>query len=173
MIKTHFKNAVLLPGTVGAVLAIAMFLTLYFSGIYLFDLAFRLDVWITLPFIGISIWYFRKVTGGQLHFWQGLVLGFFVNWVFLIVYSTFVIVFLEVLAPDFLDQSITQVINAARSQEEMIRQSDPKFDYETELSSLIHHAKNVTTWSHIADKFIWFSILGTIFTFLLSVILRK
>lgn len=162
-----------MPGIVGAILAIAMFLTLYVSGIFLFDLAFRLDVWITLPFIGVSLWYFRKVTGGQLRFWQGLLLGFFVNWVFLIVYGIFIAIFLEVISPDFLEQSTTQVIEAAKSQEEIIRKNDPEFDYEAELLSLIKHTKNVTTWSHIADKFIWFSILGTIFTFLLSVILRK
>ena len=162
-------------GTIAGLLGVIMFLVLYMGGVHLFDLSFQLDYWfVALPFIFIGIWYYRKAHG-QLRLWQGLVLGYLTNFLAGTVVTIFIFIFLTYFGENFIKESAEFSISHMTGMRDKYisskTMSAESFDKNLEIMTV---ALNTTQPIDVAlDKLIRFSAIGFIYTFILSLILRK
>lgn len=162
-------------GLISGALAIVMFLTFYFIDVHLFEVTFQLDFWVPLPFVALGAWYFRKLQGNELRFWQGFVIGYITSFMTAILSASFAYVFLEYIDPEFLQASKEasiayfetnklQIIDFLEGDEEA---------YIENLNNFKAHIKDASPGTVAMDKFIRFSGFGLFYAFIVSLILRK
>lgn len=157
------------PALVSGSLCILYFLVFYFLGGTLFEGSMGFDMFIPLPFAGITLYYYKKSNEGELRFWEGLVLCSIVTVISLSVISSYIAVHLT-LDPDFLAESIRQ----------KLLDIDLNKDYykslgvtEKELISQKERLPLTTIGGILSDKIMRFSLIGFLYSIMLSIIFRK
>lgn len=173
------KNALiqlsLKTGLISGILAIIMFLTFYSLNVYLFDVTFQLDFWVPLPFVIIGSWYYRKLQGNELRFWQGFVIGYITCMLTAFISALFAYIFLAHIDPDFLEQSRASAINYFKTNKQQIIEflDGDEASYQDNLTQFIDSVAEASPWSIALDKLIRFAGFGLFYSFIVSLILRK
>ena len=159
-------------GLLAAGLVIVYFFTLYFSGAMLFDPFYKFDFWVTIPFIVVGTIYLRKYQG-ELRFWQGLILGFYITIVCAGVISLFYYMFLSFAETSFIAESLLHRLGLI--QELIDKTTD--LDSVVRLKDILEQTKvmgeNTTPLDVSLDKILYHYIIGAIVTVIISILARK
>ena len=159
------KTSALVSGS----LCILYFLVFYFLGGTLFEGSMGFDMFIPLPFAGITLYFYKKSNNGELRFWEGLMLCAIVTIISLSVISSYIAIHLT-LDPDFLVESIRQKmldieINKDRYMAMGITEEDLMLQKE--------NLEKTTIGVVLSSKIMWFSFVGFFYSIILSIIFRK
>lgn len=172
MENKELRNLGLLFGAVAGGLTVAYFFTLYFSGLMLFDDAYKLDFWVTVPMVVMAVVYVRKVQN-ELRMWQGLLIGFYIVIACSTISALFYYIFVGFIDTDFMQLSwehrlglIKSSLDGATSQKAIARFTEV-YDITKEIS------KTSGAYDVAIDKIIWHYFVGLLITFFTSLILRK
>lgn len=157
------------PALVSGSLCILYFLVFYFLGGTLFEGSMGFDMFIPLPFAGITLYYYKKSNDGELRFWEGLVLCSIVTVISLSVISSYIAVHLT-LDPDFLSESIQhKLLDIDINKVRYIEMGLTEDDLTLQKSSLSETTIGVV----LSSKIMWFSFIGFFYSIILSIIFRK
>lgn len=169
--KNQYIHVALKPVMVSGALCVTYFLAFYFMGTHLFDGAMGFDVFIPLPFCGITLFFFKKYyNNGELRFWQGMILSEGVVFGSLILLSFYLMLHFYFFDTTYLQESITVKNN------EMLRNKDlyiASGRTEKEIYHQIEQLKLTTVGVILANKILWFGALGFLYSLLLSIVFRK
>ncbi|MEM6525666.1 MAG: DUF4199 domain-containing protein [Bacteroidota bacterium] len=170
LFRVAFKYAI-----TASVLAIALILILFYSGKHplLIPIAYDFRILLFGVFIYFSIREFKAYhNSGELHFWQGLLIGIFFYLLVGAVVGCVIGLFANV-EPDFLSEYIQSNVQglemnkAELTAEGPVTLSEAEFDHQLELTK----ATGPVTLA--VDYFIKSCVLGFFISILLGVILRK
>lgn len=168
----EIRNISLLLGLVAGVLGILYFFSLYFTDVFLFDISFRLDFWITIPMIIVGLVYIRR-SQGSLRAWQGFLSGFYIVAACASLTALFYYVFLSFIDVDFLAESWNvklETIDRVRNEiDNPKRVEELNVIYENTLKA----SKESIPLDLVWDKSFWHYLVGIIITFFSSILLRK
>ena len=118
----------------------------------------------------ITIFGFRRYQNdGLLSFGEGIIAGSFANLIFAIIVSIFTYIFCEYLEPIAVVKHIKTLTDyMAINKQNLINSSSPEM-YQGSIENL----KNVNSSSISWDSLIWKMIQGTMFSILISLVLRR
>lgn len=176
MISTKSMNRQLLlrsaflPGVISGVLCIVFFLALYWSGVDYSDKFYKFSFLVTFPMIFVAIFYFKKAQGGDLRFWQGMLVCYFTNLIALVLYMMFISILLTVIDPEFVTESIagTKALMEA-NKEAWLELGMPLEEWERNYAN----ADAISPQTITLEQLFIFSITGSVYSLILSVLFRK
>ena len=168
--KEEYKT-VLITGGLAGVLCCLYFLLFYLAGITIFDPIMEKDNWIPIIAIFFSIYYYRNGIGERgLKFLQGIWMGLMVNFVIIVVVSSFLYLLLQVIDPDYFTNSIK--VLEAQLNEALQTGKTIKVPIE-ELKSSIEQLKKTSSTQIIVNKNIGYMLFGFPATLVFSILFRK
>ncbi len=172
MLKNPLYKTPIKFGIIGGLMAIGLFVFLYLIGqnpvLTNKKIPFGL---ILLPlFIFFSIKEFRDFHNQkQLRFWQGLVIGVINYLLIAIISAIFIWVFTT-----YVDKSlIDEMIEFGLKHLEKGKEGFIEIYGEAYYNQTVHTAKNTTAYQIALDDFVIKVLIGTLSTFIISIILRK
>ncbi|WP_017731620.1 DUF4199 domain-containing protein [Nafulsella turpanensis] len=170
MDKSQLYKVPLKYGIGGGFIAIALFLTLYYSGADPISDVRPLD-FILLPiFIFFSIKELRDYKfGGTMFYWQGMTVGFVCYLLIALLSASFLGLFLEVIDPAlFLSHKQENIAILTADSEKWVEQIGADAYKET-LASL----KGTTVFSLVADDFLKKVFIGFLATTIIAIIFKR
>ncbi len=170
LIKASFPSAV-----IGTILCVGTFLMFYTFELSWYDLAFKMVYIIPLPFIFVALWFYKKSNRNELRVWEGFLLGGSVNIPILILYSLFIFIFMQYIDVEFLASSGERHIALIKERMESgVLQNKEKAEEASELlKNLEVNVRSTSAKDFMLSEIIWMSIFGSVFTLILSIVLRK
>ncbi len=158
-----------------SVLAIVVLLLLFYTGRHplLISIAYDYRILLFGVFIFFSIKEFKTYgNNGELHFWQGLLIGIFFYLLLGLVVGAFIWMFSEI-EPRFLAEYIEGTIRGLLVNKEQLTVESKVTITEEEFNKQIELMRETKSFEMALDYFIKSCLIGFFLSVLLSVILRK
>lgn len=172
MFKNPIINVPLKFGVIGGGLAIALFILLYAmdQNPVLTNKKIPFGIILIPLFLFFSLKEFRDYHNqNQLRFWQGIVIGLINYLVIAIISAIFIWLFIT-----YYDQSlITEMINFGLQHLEKGKEGFIEIYGQAYYDQTVLTAKNTTAYHIALDDFIIKALIGTLSSFIISIILRK
>ena len=170
MDKSQLYKVPIKYGLAGGVIAIVLFLTLYYSDVDPISAVRPFD-FILLPiFIFFSVKELRDYKyGGRLFYWQGMTVGLVCYLLIALVSASFLWLFLEFIDPAlFLSHKQENIAILTAESKKWIDQLGAEA-YENTLDSL----RSVSIFSLVADDFLKKVLIGFLATTIIAIILKR
>ena len=170
--KKKLTPIVIRFGLIGALMNIIALLVLFYIGKHPLLLNPFLDARWPLYglFIFVAIKTFREESNGELHFWEGLAVGFLVYLVMAQMAAAFIAVFGSIESTQFLSSYISTAIEQISANREMLIESNIS---EQTLTDALQILPNTTANNLAFDYFLKSMPIVLILTLLLSIVMRR
>ena len=173
MDKLLLKSGLII-GLMAGFFLVLLFFTLFSIGTSFTSLMYDVDLGLIIFFIFISLIYFRDYKNYQeMKFTQGLITGGVSTVVSSSIVAMFIIVFLTYIYPEALHEdvkrSVGELMNINKKGENIYISLYGQKEFDLQIEAF----KTVTVGQLAIKKFLSISIVGFIFTLVLSIFLRK
>ena len=159
----------MLFSVVAGVLDYLFFCFLYSFNVKAFDQAFKLDFWIPLIFVFLSLYYCKKAELGFIKFGQAMLVGVFTAFVISLIPSVFIYIHLKFLDPTYYTESVLSAVQTLKTQLKSLTDVE-------DIRMIKESAEYLSTTSvefYVFDELIKLFLPSVLGTLILSILFRK